>query len=124
MAVSEKKVKRKYAVDLEKAIKEAETNYVEAVLALQERCAHKVVLECEERNYEQFRVCEDCGATSRSPWGSSFHAFGNLEVFDVKRAYKVDWTTFARTTPKILGWCQKSDEPSRFRRGGKVKVDA
>lgn len=112
-----KKIKRKYLQELEQAIKDAEKAYVEAVIKLQESCEHRVILEHVDRDWEMFRVCEGCGATCRAPWSSPAQAYGNLAIFE-GRAYKVDWTEFASNAPKILGWCQKSDEPTRFQRGG------
>lgn len=112
------KIKRKYLKAEEAAIKVAKEEYVEALMRLQEECEHNVILEYEDSNYEKFRVCENCGATCRSPWGSEFRAFGNMAIFS-GRAYKVDWPTFAQTAPAVVGWCQTRDEPPKFRRGGK-----
>lgn len=105
------------------AILDAEEAYRKALITLQENCEHKTVLEHESHDYEQFRVCEDCGSTSRAKWGSSVYAFGNMAIFE-QRAYKVGWTEFAQATPHIGGWCQKRDTPLKFNRGGKKKVKA
>ena len=110
--------KRKYLLEEEQTVEDAKKAYKAALLELQEKCEHKIILEHTDDHYEEFRVCEDCGATCRSPWGSEHRAFGNMAIFN-GRAYKVDWTTFAQTAPAIGGWCQTRHEPMRFKRGGK-----
>lgn len=113
------KVKRKYLQTEEAAIDAAKLAYIDALMKLQEECEHNTILEYEDNNYETFRVCEDCGTTCRTRWGSAFHAYGNMAIFE-GRSYKVDWPTFARTAPTAgVGWCQRRDEPEKFRRGGK-----
>lgn len=113
---------RTYLLLEEKAIDDAKKAYREAVFKLQEECEHNTILEHIDREYEMFRVCEDCGATCRAAWSSPVWAYGNLAIFG-GRAYKVDWPGFAKATPRAgIGWCQKRDEPQKFRRGGKKKV--
>lgn len=116
-----KKNTNKYLLAEAKAILDAEEAYRKALIELQEKCAHRAILEHVDSHYEMFRVCEDCGTTCRAAWSSSVHAYGNMAIFS-GRAYKVGWTEFAQATPHIGRWCQRSDEPSVFRRGGKKKV--
>lgn len=112
-------VKRKYLIEHEQAIKDAEKAYLEALVELQENCPHDVILEHIDSDYEMFRVCEECGTTCRAQWSSPVHAFGNMEIFE-GRAYKVSWPEFAKTTPKIgRRWVQRED--GKFRRGGKQR---
>lgn len=111
------KIKRKYLQAEEQAIEDAKKAYREALIELQENCSHENILEHITDDYEMFRVCEDCGTTCRSKWSSPVRAYGNMAIFS-GRAYKVSWTEFAQATPVVGGWCQRSDEPSKFRRGG------
>lgn len=99
---------RKYLVEEELRIDEAEKNYLSAVFELQKVCTHSVVLEHIDYNYHMFRVCEDCGITCRADWSSPVWAFGEKSLMG-KRAYKVSWTEFASACPKIKGWCKKND---------------
>lgn len=93
----------KYLAEQAAAIDAAEAVYRAALADLQAACEHRTILRYEDRDYTEFRVCEDCGVTCRARWGSSVHVQPGSEVSLMgKRYYSVSWPEYARALPRTL----------------------